>query len=317
MLPPISRSPHVVDAIEHLVQNAPDADLNRINALAFAAASTGSTKKTIAAFLHAARLGHVRDVVERALPGMRRRARGRHEPQDGPAGRSYSCALCGAGYEPTLDEMVEVTFTVTPRVRQIAAHDPDTLPMWDYDRQFFWGSGIDLPENFEEIIEEIVLDLMESAAGERASLSLQLPSEFIIVFEPVTHSAQFIDVKGEPTRERQNLSMVFNELHPQHETVEMRPGPLRLSLDNRTTRRVLPSVWVAGDRLHDYARATPAVPDGKPPAHQPDLPRSLSHRHARHRPAAEDHQPDLPVHRSQGLDRSSTSGSATWSPTIW
>ena len=26
-------------------------------------------------------------------------------------GGEYSCALCAAGYEPTLDEMVEVTFT--------------------------------------------------------------------------------------------------------------------------------------------------------------------------------------------------------------
>ena len=36
----------------------------------------------------------------------------------------YDCALCACGYEPTLDEMVEVTFTVSPRVRRIAAHDP-------------------------------------------------------------------------------------------------------------------------------------------------------------------------------------------------
>ena len=31
----------------------------------------------------------------------------------------------------------------------------------------------------------------------------------------------------------------------------MRPGPLRLSLENRTDARVLPAVWIAGDELHD------------------------------------------------------------------
>jgi methyl-accepting chemotaxis protein len=36
----------------------------------------------------------------------------------------YHCALCAAGYEPTLDEMVEVVFTVSPRVRRIGAHPP-------------------------------------------------------------------------------------------------------------------------------------------------------------------------------------------------
>src|SRR5207342_1098297 len=63
--------------------------------------------------------------------------------------------------------------------------------------------------------------------------------------------AQFIDVKGEPTRERQTLSMVFNKLQTLVGTVELRPGPLRVSLDNQTDRRVLPGLWIAGDRLHD------------------------------------------------------------------
>ena len=31
----------------------------------------------------------------------------------------------------------------------------------------------------------------------------------------------------------------------------MRPGPLRLSLENRRDVRVLPGVWVADERLHD------------------------------------------------------------------
>ena len=59
----------------------------------------------------------------------------------------YSCALCAAGYKPTLDEMVEVTFTVSPRVRRIAGHDPDTLPEIEYYRQIFWSSGMDLPDD--------------------------------------------------------------------------------------------------------------------------------------------------------------------------
>jgi class 3 adenylate cyclase len=70
------------------------------------------------------------------------------------------------------------------------------------------------------------------------------------MFDPVTHSTHFIDVKGEPTRERQNLSIVFNELRAHNETVELRPGPLRLMLENSTGQRVLPGVWVAGDTLH-------------------------------------------------------------------
>jgi Family of unknown function (DUF5939) len=34
-----------------------------------------------------------------------------------------------------------VTFTVSPRVRKIAAHNPDELPAAEYYRQIFWSSA--------------------------------------------------------------------------------------------------------------------------------------------------------------------------------
>jgi class 3 adenylate cyclase len=81
-------------------------------------------------------------------------------------------------------------------------------------------------------------------------MSLQLPPQFVIVFEPVTHSAQFIDVQGEPTKERQQLSLIYNKAHAPTGTMTMRPGPLRLSLDNQAGVRTLPAVFIAGDALH-------------------------------------------------------------------
>ncbi|WP_404291622.1 adenylate/guanylate cyclase domain-containing protein [Microvirga sp. RSM25] len=243
----------VVDAIERLIREATDHELNHINVLAFAARNKLDEERVIGAFLHAARLGLFEMSWNVLCPGCG------GVLESGMSLKSinqseYSCALCAAGYEPTLDEMVEVTFTVSPRVRKIAAHDPDTLPMHEYMRQIFWSSGIDLPDDFERLLEEIVLDAVELPPGERAILSLQLPAEFVIVIEPVTHAAQFIDVKGEPTRERQSISLVLNESHPQNDTLIMQPGPLRISLENRTNRRVLPSVWVAGNELHDMLK---------------------------------------------------------------
>src|SRR3546814_10026707 len=98
--------------------------------------------------------------------------------------------------------MVEVTFTVTPRVRLVAAHNPHQLPPVEYFRQIYWGSGVDLPEEkLETLVEEFMLEALELPAGEKAIISLQLHEGFVIVFEPVTHAAQFLDVKGEPTKE--------------------------------------------------------------------------------------------------------------------
>jgi class 3 adenylate cyclase len=237
-------------AIEELVRDAPDRALSRVNVLDFAAKRGIDEERAIAAFLHAARLGLFELSWNVLCPGcggvLDTSATLKSVNKE-----EYLCALCAAGYHPTLDEMVEVTFTVSRRVRRIAAHDPHELPFAEYFRQIFWGSGIDVPDDFEQLIEEIVLDAVELSPGEKALLSLQLPAEFVIVIDPVTHGTQFLDVKGDPTRERQNLSIVFDKLRAPTGTVTVRPGPLRLSLENHTDTRVLPGLWIAGDKLHE------------------------------------------------------------------
>jgi class 3 adenylate cyclase len=238
-----------VAAIERTVRDAPDRDLCRINALDFAARNGLDEERAIAAFLHAARLGLFELSWNVLCPGcggvLDASATLKTINRD-----EYECGLCACGYKPTLDEMVEVTFTVTPRLRRIDAHDPDTLSEVEYYRQVFWSSGVDLPETLGDSLAEFTLDSIELPPGGKAVLSVQLPSDFIILFDPVTHGTLFIDVKGEPTRERQTLSMVFNRVMAPVGTVELRPGPLRLLLENRTDRRVLPALWIAADALH-------------------------------------------------------------------
>ena len=244
-----SAQPDCVAAIERLVREGPDRDLCRINVLAFASRHGLDEERTIAAFLHAARLGLFELSWNVLCPGcggvLDAGTTLKNVNRD-----EYDCGLCAAGYKPTLDEMVEVTFTVSPRVRRIAAHSPDALSEVEYYRQIFWCSGVDLPDTLEDSLAEFTIDSIELPPGEKAVLSVQLPQDFVIVFDPVTHGTQFIDVKGEPTRERQALTMVFNNVKAPVGTIEMRPGPLRLSLENRTDRRVLPALWIAADPLH-------------------------------------------------------------------
>src|SRR5947207_6449060 len=110
-----SADPGTVDAIEELVRNAPDRELSRINVLDFAAKRGLDEEKSIAAFLHAARLGLFElswNVLCPSCGGVldatsTLRSMNREE---------YRCAWCAAGYEPVLDEIVEVTFTANRRV---------------------------------------------------------------------------------------------------------------------------------------------------------------------------------------------------------
>ena len=245
-------APEAANAIALSVRESSDRDLCRINALDFAAKRKLDEEQTIAALLHAARLGLFEMNWNVLCPGcggvLETNATLKTVSHE-----EYTCSLCAAGYEPTLDEMVEVTFTVSANVRSIAAHNPDTLPAPEFYRQVFWGSGVDLPddETLAKDFEEVTLDSIELPAGERASVSLLAPEAFLIIFDPVVHMAQFIEVKGDPTRERQTLTAILNMKRAPTDRVTIRPGPLRISFENRTTVRTLPSVWIAGDKLHD------------------------------------------------------------------
>src|SRR6266566_1148854 len=182
-----SADPEAVAEIERFVAEASDRELCRVNVIDFAARRRLDEERVIAAFLHAARLGIFELSWNVLCPGcggvLDTSTTLKSVNKD-----EYDCAWCAAGYTPILDEIVEVTFTISRRVRRIAAHDPDELPFAEYFRQVFWGSGID-------------------------------------------------------------------------------------------------------------------VPDGKAPADKPGFSRCLRHRYDRRRSAPQDHQPDLPVHRSQRLDR--------------
>jgi class 3 adenylate cyclase len=241
--------PDAAGAVERLLRQASDADLARINAVRLAAEAGLDEEPVIAALLHGARLG----LVEMAWNVLCPSCSGVLEAPASLRGvrPGYHCAFCALDSEPVLDDTVEVTFIVSPRVRRIAAHDPDGLGVWDYHRQVFFDSGVAFPEpdDFAALAQRALVDSVELHAGERMILALQLGPEPLIVLDPVTHAAHSITVAGEPTRERQDLALVFDAARASAGRDTFRPGPLRLSLDNRSDGRVLPTVFRVGPEL--------------------------------------------------------------------
>ena len=231
-------------AIERLVKSGADRDLVRINVLAFAAARGLDEEHTIAAFLHAAQLGIFElswDVLCPTCGGVLDITTSLKDVHKEP----YECALCSRSFELSLDEMVEVVFTVSPRVRKIAAHDPQTLPFWDYYRQIFWSSAVDLSdEGLEKLIAEFTLDARVLGPGEQAGVLVQVPEGWVIVFDPVSHFGHYMKVAAEHTGDVQKLALAFESPGAPTETTPLKSGPVQLTMTNRTGTRALPVVWI-------------------------------------------------------------------------
>jgi class 3 adenylate cyclase len=244
--------PEVFAVIEKLVLEAPDLLLCRINALELAGEHGLDERETIDAFLHASKIGLFDMSWNLLCPGcggvLDALASLKSLSSD-----QYRCRLCAGSYEPNLDERVEVSFTLSPSVRKISAHTPDSLNFYDYCRHMYFSNALRLPRGdaWQKEMSQCTLEAEEVAPDSRIILSLQIPQVFVIVFDPVTHGATFLDVKGEPTKERQELTILYNASGVSTSEVVLRPGPLRLTLENKTSRRILPGLFVADDRFHE------------------------------------------------------------------
>jgi class 3 adenylate cyclase len=120
----------VISKLESHIRLADDAALFRINPVRFAAEKNIAEAEAIDLFLHGAFFGLFEMdwlllcsacscVVESfdSLKGVR---------------SQFHCAMCRADLEAALDDYIAVTFTVSPQIRPIAFHRPNTLSAQDF-----------------------------------------------------------------------------------------------------------------------------------------------------------------------------------------
>src|SRR5436190_245399 len=131
-------APAAVDALEKAVAQAEDFELCRINALEFAEKNGLTEDQSIDVFLHASKRGLFEmswNLLCNGCGSVMSTAEHLHQMRE----EHPLCELCSVTCPLSLDELVEVSFTVSPTVRRIEAHDPQSMGMWDFARQLYFS----------------------------------------------------------------------------------------------------------------------------------------------------------------------------------
>ena len=181
-------APHAVDILEKHVREASDEELCRINALDFAERTGLTEEQAIDLFLHAAKRGLFEMSWNMLCNGcgcvMSTAEHLRQMNDEHPL-----CELCSITAPLSVDELVEVSFTVSATLRRIGAHEPQSMGMWDYVRQLYFTPSLKLAKGKEwrDLWESISLADDAVPAGGRVVLQLQLPAGYVIVFDAFNH----------------------------------------------------------------------------------------------------------------------------------
>src|SRR5215472_5045021 len=173
-----SWSPRVISKLENAIRSHQDDDLYRFNPVRHAIQTGMAESEAIALFLHATRAGFFTmewhlvcascgHLVE-SLRSM------------GNLHSHYNCDMCFAENEATLDDFIHVTFTVSPEIRRLAFHEPDTLPIEDFYFKYRMAKGIrPLPLPAEPALVDVLLSwtklLTYLKPGERQTIELDAP----------------------------------------------------------------------------------------------------------------------------------------------
>jgi class 3 adenylate cyclase len=225
--------PRVISKLETLIRSGDDLSLYRVNPLAFARDRGMAEAEAIDLFLHAARCGMFEmswDVIC---------------PQSGMVLDSfgalrtlrthYVCGLCDVTGETDLDDFIEVTFSVSPKVRRLAFHDPDSLSVEDFHwKQRFSGDGR-LPgqqTRFLDVLRGLVRGLTFLPPGSTTTLRADLGPGVLSGVNVQTQAALMVPVAGAPAATPTLLRIGYDGQRFSPELPALPPGPVVIEVAN-------------------------------------------------------------------------------------
>lgn len=144
-------SPRVVSKLEMLIRTADDYSLFRINPLRYGGDQGVDESEAIDLFLQAAKVG-LFDMDWLIVCGSCANVFGSFRKLES-LDPHFVCNVCSMENEADLDDFVQVAFTISPQVREVAFHEPTLLSVEDlYFRYHFSGdvkplrNGLTVPE---------------------------------------------------------------------------------------------------------------------------------------------------------------------------
>ena len=253
-------SPRVISKLENFIRTADDYDLFRVNPIQYATEKNMAESEAIDLFLHSAKLGLFEMEWHLICPGcghVVESLRNMHKLHS-----AYICNQCALEANVTLDDYIQVSFTISRSVREIKFHDPESLSADDlfykYNLSRGARSGTDGTRQ-EELLRAGTKLVTYLEPGEKRTIEFSTVPGAVLISRLGENSVTGFLVSAEKASESQNISAQFvdgplkvldHELTPAgrldfgyagmtfDQLGSLRAGSLSVDIENRLERRV-------------------------------------------------------------------------------
>ena len=235
-------SPRVVSRLEALIRTGKDGELFRVNPFTFASQRGLDEEEVIDLFLHATAQGLFEMdwllICPMCACAVESFAHLR------AVSRRYRCPFCHNEYEAAMDDFIAVYFTISPAIRTLSYHRPETLDALEY---LFVLKGVRegrTPEGepFLDAIKTALRGVTYVEPG--ATVSLALTAETGTLIGNGIHAGGYfvLRVGGEASLEGQHLSLAYDGAAYVPREAELAPGPVVLEITNASPHRDVLSI---------------------------------------------------------------------------
>jgi class 3 adenylate cyclase len=251
-----SWEPHVLSTLETTIRTADDYDLFRINPIRYGGIAGLSDADAIELFVHASKVG-LFEMDWQLLCAYCPQIAGSFRELDKVHPR-FQCEFCNAINDVALDDYIQVTFTVSEKVRDNIFRHPERLSVEDYYLRYHFAKGFKPPHGMtpEQIVALLSRQFADIEARQQRSFEFDLPAGRFEVLD-LSHNLLFVlFVEGQPGEpERTQIQLDDGQFSVKNrptgprdkvlgdgrfsfrQVADARPGKHRIEIDNRMDER--------------------------------------------------------------------------------
>ncbi|MEP7122945.1 MAG: DUF5939 domain-containing protein [Byssovorax sp.] len=221
-----------LDAFKAFLGAAEDPALFRMSPLRYATDHGLPEQEGIDLFLHATRAGILEFAWGVLCPGCLAflTTAGGLRSLD----RKKHCNFCNIEIEGSIDDRVEVAFTVAPSVRRIRFHTPDTLDLREDGIRLYFSSSLAPNSAPHEALQQHILLAGRALPGAVHQASVTLAEGETVLLTPTSHAVVYL--RASPRNQARTASIDLLDGHAIPDSFQVATGPVELRIHNRTAQ---------------------------------------------------------------------------------